>query len=205
LIVAVVALSLGSIGWALLARTLAPLSGLLLLLPACGFFFLVDSRMLNNWRSQLFDLWVRKDIDFRAFSDAMSAVPRLPKDTVHSMLDTLPKAADLIVEQRISPVTRGAAAAAVLGTYACESDKIVWKTVAAAIVTGSLVVAAGCRTWRPLFACFSLVFLLPLGWWLRRRRIKELKDGTFAARAKPGFSDESYEKVVQSLPFHPIQ
>ena len=37
----------GSIGWAAVTGTFSPLSGLLLLLPACGVFFFLDAKLLT--------------------------------------------------------------------------------------------------------------------------------------------------------------
>src|ERR1035438_3425703 len=67
LIVTVSALIVGSIGWAAVTRTFSPLIGLVLLFPICGFFFVLDGKLLNGWRSRLFEAWIKKDIDFRAF------------------------------------------------------------------------------------------------------------------------------------------
>ncbi len=111
LVVAVVVLTLGSLGWAAVTWTFLPLSGLLLLLPLCGRFFFLDAKLLNDWRSQLLDAWVKNDIEFRGFCDAVSAIPTLPKNTIQSMLATLPSAGDLAAEQRISSSTREATAA----------------------------------------------------------------------------------------------
>ena len=96
LVVAVVVLTLASIGGAAVTWTFSPLTGLLLIFPAYGVFFFLDAKLVNDWRSQLFDACLRKDIEFRDFCDAVSAIPTLPKDTLHSMLATLPAPGDLI-------------------------------------------------------------------------------------------------------------
>jgi hypothetical protein len=48
LVVAVVVLTITSISWAAVTWTLSVLSGLLLLLPLCGGFFIIDGKLLND-------------------------------------------------------------------------------------------------------------------------------------------------------------
>jgi len=200
LIVIVVTLTLASIIAAAVARRFFPLAGLLLLLPACGFFFVLDAKLLGNWQSHLLEAWVRKDVDFRALCEALNAVPKLPKETLRSMLATLPSAGDLPAEQRISSNTREAVAAAVTDIQARQSDTVALKAAAAAIVSMSVIVAMALGTWEPLLGNLA-VFLLPiLRVWLNRKRIGQVKKRTLAARAKPDFSNEKYGQLVKSLP-----
>jgi len=106
LVVSVVVLTLGSMGWVAVTWTFLPLAGLLLLIPAGGLFFFLDAKLLNDWRSRLLDAWVRKEIELRGFCDAVSAIPTLPKETLQSMLATLPTVDDLPTEQPISTSIR---------------------------------------------------------------------------------------------------
>ena len=124
-VVADLVLTFGSLGWAAVTWTFSPLAWLLLLFPAWGLFFLLDAKLVNDWRSRLLDAWVKKEIEFRAFCDAVNAIPTLRKDTLHSMLATLPTEAELVVEQRISSSTRDATAALTTMMHACES--IPWR------------------------------------------------------------------------------
>lgn len=199
LIVAVTALGMGFSSWAAIAWTFSPLAGLILLIPACGFFFYLDGKLLDNWRCRLVDAWAKKDIDFRSFQDAINAIPKLPKNTVRSMLATLPVAEDLIAEQGISSSTREAVAAAVTGMCAHQSDTILWKAIAAAVLSGSVVMAVVRRTWEPLLGILAL-FLLPiLRTWLRRRRVEVLDQRMLAVRNNPGFNKEKYAELVGCL------
>ena len=124
-VVADLVLTFGSLGWAAVTWTFSPLAWLLLLFPAWGLFFLLDAKLVNDWRSRLLDAWVKKEIELGGFCDAVSAIPTLPKDTLHSMLATLPTEAELVVEQRISSSTRDATAALTTMMHACES--IPWR------------------------------------------------------------------------------
>src|ERR1700735_2793584 len=199
LIVAVVALALGSIGCAAVTRTVPPLAAILLVVPACGFFFFLDGRLLDNWRSRLIDAWIKKDIDFAVFHKAVNVVPTLPKDTLRSMLVTLPRSRDLIAEQGISSATRQGVAAAIEGIYACQSDALAVKVATSAILAVSVGIAIACRRREALLGILTLVLLPPLKVRLKRRRIEVLKQRTAAARARPDFSDDKYRELVGGL------
>jgi hypothetical protein len=197
--VAVVVVSLGSLAWAAVIRTFPPLAALLLLLPLCGLFFFLDGKLLDEWRSHLLEAWVKKDIDFRAFSNAVNALPGLPKDTLGSMLATLPSASDLVEEQRVTSSTREGIAAAVTGVHAFQSDAVGLKVAAAAIVSFAAIVALGSRASEPLLGGLA-AFLLPIvGEWLKSRRIRAVKSRTLAARTKPDFNREKYEELIAFL------
>src|SRR5262249_62191118 len=90
---------LGLLGWAGFSWMLWSLAWLLLLFPAWGLFFLGDAKLVNDWRSRLFDAWVKKEIEFRAFCDAVNAIPTLPRETLQTMLATLPSAGGLPPQQ----------------------------------------------------------------------------------------------------------
>ena len=204
LVVTVVTLSLISIVWAAVTRTPSPLSGLLLLLPACGFFFYLDGKLLQDWRSSLMQAWVKKDIDFNALQEAVNAVPMIPKNTLRGMLATLPSAHDLTSEQKVSSSTREAVAAAVAGIHACQSDVIALKTAAAAIVSALVIIAAAFRAWQPMLSGVALILLPILRKWLKKRRIAAMKQRTLAAQVKPDFSREKYGEFAERLQWHPI-
>ena len=101
LIVAVTFVGLGSILWAGIAWSWLPLAGIFLLVPFCGLYLFVDGKLLNQWRHELFAHWEKGELDFRALYDAVTAISTLPKNTVESMLETLPSAGDLVTEQSI--------------------------------------------------------------------------------------------------------
>ena len=204
LVVAVVVLTLASIGWAAVTWTFSPLAGLLLLLPTCGLFFFLDAKLLNDWRAQLLDGWVRKEIEFWAFCDAVSAIPMLPKDTLHSMLTTLPSAGDLLAEQGSSSSTREAAAALRTTMHACESDAMALKATAFAIATGSLITAAIFWMWQPTLGIIAIGLLPVLRKYMRNRRLGTLRDRTATATAKSDFDNEKYMELAAYLSWEPI-
>ena len=202
LVVAVVVLTLAFIGWAAVTGTFSPLVGLLLLLPAYGVFFFLDAKLLNDWRSQLFDAWLRKDIEFRDFCEAASAIPMLPKDTLQRMLTTLPLTGDLPAEQRIFSSTREATAALATAMHIRESDIMTLKATAFAIATGSLIIAVILWMWQPILGIMVLALFPFMRKRLRSRRSRALEKRTVAARAKPEFSNARYDELVANLPWH---
>ena len=204
LAVAVVVLTLASMGWAAVTWTFSPLAGLLLLLPACGLFFFLDAKLLNDWRAQLLDGWAKKEIELRAFCDAVSAIQTLPKDTLHSMLGSLPSAGDLPAEQRISSSTREATAALTITMHACESDAMALKVTGFVIATSLLIIAVILWMWQPILVITVLALFPLLGKWLRRRRLRALGERTAATRAMPDFSNVTYRELVAKLPWRSI-
>jgi hypothetical protein len=204
LVVAVVVLTLAFIGWAAVSRTFSPLAGLLLLLPLCGLFFFLDAKLLNDWRSQLFDAWLRKDIEFRDFCEAASAIPMLPKDTLQRMLTTLPLTGDLPAEQRIFSSTREATAALATAMHNRESDVMALKATGFAIATGSPITAMALWMWQPILGITVLALFPFMRKWLRHRRLRALRERTAAARAKPAFSNAKCGELIANLPWDPI-
>jgi hypothetical protein len=200
LVVMVVVLTLGSIGWAAVAWSVSPLATLLLLLPLCGLFFFLDAKILNDWRSQLLDAWIKKDIEFCGFCDAASAIPTLPKDTLQSMLATLPSAGDLPAEQRIASSTREAVAALTTTMHACQSDALALKASGFAIATGSLVMTVILWMWQPLLASVAVPSLPLLRKGLTWRRLGILRQQTFTTQRQPDFDHKKYAELVASLP-----
>src|SRR5215470_11285497 len=120
-VVADLVLTFGSMGWAAVTWTFSPLACLLLLFPAWGLFFLLDAKLVNDWRSRLLDAWVKKEIELRGFCDAVSAIPTLPKETLQSMLATLPSVGDLPTEQQTPSSIREATAALTTRMHAGQS------------------------------------------------------------------------------------
>jgi hypothetical protein len=204
LVVAVVVLTLGSMGWAAVTWTFSPLACLLLLFPAWGLFFFLEAKLLSDWRSRLLDAWVKKDIELRGFGDAVSAIPTLPKETLQIMLATLPSAGDLRTEQRISSSLREATAALTTAMHACEADAMALKATAFAIATVSLITAGILWMWQPILGITVLALFPFMRKRLRRRRLRALEERTVTARAKPDFSNATYRELVANLPWRPI-
>jgi hypothetical protein len=109
----------------------------------------------NDWRVQLFQSWIKKEIDFSSFCDAVTAIPILPEDTLQGMLATLPVTSG-ILEQAISANTRRAIATSIEVTYINQSDAVTGLTIA----VGALVFAISLSIWQPLLI-ISVITVFP--------------------------------------------
>ena len=89
LVVAVAALVLGSVAWALAAGRAWPLAGLLLLLPSCLAFVLNDRRLVRGWRHEILGLARDGGLDLNAFLSVIPEIRTLPGRTLRGMLDVL--------------------------------------------------------------------------------------------------------------------
>lgn len=196
LIVAVVLTSLASIGWSIAIGSLSPLLGLLLLLPICGLFFFFDAYLLNQWRSQLLQYWVKKEIDFCSFCNAVNAISILPKNTLLGMLESLPVAGDIIAEQAISSSTREAIAANIIVDHANQSDVIVFKVAGFGIVVGSLILAIILQSWKPLLGMTAVLLLPLLKGRVKQWRLKKSLERLLSAQRQPDFNQKKYAQFV---------
>ena len=204
LIVAVTIVGLGSIFWAGIAWSWLPLVGIFLLVPFCGLYLFIDGKLLNRWQHELFAHWERGELDFRALCDAVTAISTLPKNTVESMLETLPSAGDLVTEQSISSSTRKAIAAVVTTIHACRSDGIAFKAVGYTITGSVLIVAAALWMWQPLLGILSVSLVLLLRKWLKTRRLKGIRERIITAQQEPDFHLEKFLEIVSKIYWTPI-
>ncbi|TFG37660.1 MAG: hypothetical protein E4H46_01340 [Desulfobacterales bacterium] len=204
LVIAVVLVSLVSIIWSLIAWAWSPLACCFSLIPVCGFYFSFDNRLLNHWQSRLLDSWSNREIDFHAFSSAVSAISTLPEGTVQGMLATLPQAGDLLAEQKVSPSTRQAVAALFTTKYACRSDMLALKTVASTIVAVSVIVSIGYRMWQPLLGMMAVI-VIPLAQnRMKAWRFKKMKEKIAKVSRQPDFNKEKYLEYVDDLSWAPL-
>lgn len=192
LVVAVVLTSLASMGWALVSWSLSPLSGLFLIFPICGLFFFIDAKLLNEWRDQLFQSWVKKDIDFCGLCDAVNAISILPKDTLQGMLAILPVAGNISAEQAFSSSTREAIAASIEMNYVNQTDAMAFKVTGFAVVVGALILTIAIHIWQPHLMVVFVTLLPFLQSRTKQWRLKISKERVLSARKQPDFNQEIY-------------
>lgn len=204
LVVTVALVFICSIGGAAVVHALWPLTGFLILIPICGFYFFLDSKLLNDWRSQIMESWVKGDLVFRYFYDAINAVPTLPKETLQGMLLTLPKAITVKSKADLTVSTREAAAVAVSAIFSCRSDALAYKAVGHTILTSSVIAASGLGMWMPLF---GVLVVVPIPVLLKRARIIRLRNTRVkiqSALEQPDFDHRKYQELVEHLGWSPI-
>jgi len=204
LIITVTFVGLGSILWAGIAWSWLPLAGIFLLVPFCGLYLFIDEKLLNRWQHELFAHWEMGELDFRALYNAVTAISTLPKNTVESMLETLPIAGDLVAEQSISSSTRKAIAAVVTTIHKYRSDHIAFKAAGYTITGGVLIIATALWMWQPLLGLFTVSLVLLLRKWLKTRRIKGVRERIINAQQKPDFDLEKFLKIVSKIHWTPI-
>ena len=204
LVITVAVVFICSISWAIVAQALWPLTGFLVLIPICGFYFFLDGKLLNDWRSQIMESWVKGDLIFRYFYDAINAVPMLPKETLQSMLLTLPKATNIKSKADFATSTREAAAVAVSAIFSCRSDALAYKAVGHTILTSSVIAASSSGMWTPLVGILAVV---PIPVLLKRVRIIQLRNTRVkiqSALEQPDFDQQKYQKLVEHFDWSPI-
>jgi hypothetical protein len=167
----------------------------LLLVPACGLFFCADATLLNEWRSDVLQPWVARELDLVAWSQAIRANPVLPRETTGAMLATLPMAGDLVAEQKILTPTRQAIAASSLAFHRSKSDALLLNAIASAVIVGVLLATLWMRAWTPLLGLAVLVVLPAVRAWTTRRWQKRCETEVAACRTHPGFNEEDYGRI----------
>lgn len=199
LITLVVIVGLCSIGSAIVTWTLLPLAGLLLIFPVSGFFLFLDSVQLNQWRSQLFIPWVKKELDFWAFCDAMRVNPHLPKSTLQGMIGTLPSSRDWAMEQAASGKTREAVVWVVNVINTNRISAALVKTAATGLVTVSILFAVILGSWYPIML-ITLIVPLQLLLMLRKRwQLRKLRGLMDMARQDQEFNDEVFVDLIEHI------
>lgn len=190
-VIAVVLIPVASGVGALVAGSWLPLLGLLVLVPVCILFLLLDVWVVQQWQRFLFARWQEGRIKLDVFSHALDAMPQLPKHTVRAMLNTLPtQALDARIHQP-STTTREALVATVEVISRYEVARQAWilggVVVALVSITGAVVLMA----WWPL-AGLLVSAMLPLCWrWYQQRGRQQLK-----ARLLPLVEESDFEPSI---------
>jgi hypothetical protein len=90
LVMAVSAVSLGSILLAVLFRQWLALTGLVLLVPLTGGFLFFDSRLVRRWRAGIVEMMGLRGLDSATFLKTISGFHHLPPNALKAMLETIP-------------------------------------------------------------------------------------------------------------------
>jgi hypothetical protein len=90
LVVAVSAVSVLSILWAVLFRQWLALTGLVLLVPLTGGFLFFDSRLVRRWRGGIVEMARLRSLDRATFLKTISGFRHLPPNALKAMLSTIP-------------------------------------------------------------------------------------------------------------------
>jgi hypothetical protein len=183
---------------------LVTLAALALLLPVCGIYFFLDNRLLNGWRSKLFESWVKGELDFEVLRQTVAGLTMLPKDTLQSMLATLPSAGGILVEQGVSASTREAIASLFMNINACRSDLIAIKVAGYTVAAGALIAAIVFWKWQPILG-LAVIALVPITRnLLCHLRLRSARKKILTIKQHPDFNTEKYEEIVAAMDWTPI-
>jgi hypothetical protein len=177
------------------------LLGLLFLIPACGGFFFVDSRLLQQWRVEVFASWVKRDLDFFALRNAIRAIPSLPKETLDGMLLTLPQVRTLIEEQDMSAATRAAVACAAQAFYRQSSQSMLVCAGASATAVSSIVAAVSLHQWALLVGLGTVGIAPAARAVIRFRTVAKCREAVNNFRSSVEFNESDYARLLAGLPW----
>jgi hypothetical protein len=203
LIVAVVLVFLGSIVFAIAIPSIKPLAALVLILPICGTFFLLDSRLVARWRFELLDSWKKRDIDLVNFCSTITSIPTLPEGTIAGMLATLPVENDVGEERGISAGTRVAVGDALTTIHACRTDRIAFKLMVVGAISVGAILAAGASTWWPLLFSMGLLPTVMGFRLVRKYRLRQLAI-RLSRNQRSDFQLEIFLAQIDRLNWEPI-
>ncbi len=199
-IVTVVAVALTCITWAVIARAPRALLALSALIPACGVYCLADARLLQRWRSDLFEPWTNRELDLSALRSTLRVHPALPAGILEGMLGTLPLAGQIGAERAVSGPTRAAVAAAIQSAHRGRSDSI----LALSGWTALIVLVVCLAAWRHAPGVLAWLLLLCLspasGRLLRRRGDRKDREAIGRWRSCPDFNGSDFTRLLESMP-----
>lgn len=188
-----------TIAYALVARQLSALLLLLLLVPFCGTFLLIDGVTLRGWRHRLLAAWMLGELDFVAFFSAMRALPWLPQQTLEGMLATLPDAGELTYEQTLRPATRRAIAAASESVRQDEFDVLMLKVIASLVIAVVAVAWVRTQSWVSISG-LALLLILPVARIILKRRNRNQREAVMTScPQEAGFSDVDFQRIRLTL------
>jgi len=99
LVVAVSAVSVLSVLFAVFFRQWLPLAGLIILVPLTGAYLILDSRLLHLWRAGIVEMQRLRGLDVTAFSKTISGFRHVPPNSLDAMISTLPASPELTRQQ----------------------------------------------------------------------------------------------------------
>lgn len=199
LVVMIICAGLGSVIWAGVSWSASPLAGLLLVVALCGLCLLFDFKLLKKWRQDLLEAWIGGELDFKAFCEAINTIPTLPKDSVQSMLDSLPLAKDLVSEQGISSSTRTAIAAVVTSVYQDRYYHTALLVVVWALIIGVTLGTVIAGTWSMLLWGLCIVPFFLLLKWMKLRQLRRVDNKIQIAGKSPDFDFEQFTELTTDL------
>ena len=140
-----------------LLRSWTPLLAFGLLVPLAGGYLLLDGRRVSRWRTEILDLWCRRDLKLALLAKSVSAYPSVPSRTLEGMLATLPPSSP---DQKLDALAE-LEKRKLAGTSSAASRRQELRTlVAVAALTLAVALAAGAAQFRSVRMLLGSVFVV---------------------------------------------
>jgi len=179
LIISIAIVVFGSVIWAIVWKSWSPFLCIIIPIPLCGIYLSSDLMLINKWQNILLNLWIYDELDIGLFIDTVSQVRMLPKETLQSLLKTLPEKE---LAGKASKEMKEAIKITIKIINQCQVDRIVSSTCACSIGLGFLAFALLHQRWLMLFGLALVVpvfFIGKASCYIRlvilRRKIMQLK------------------------------
>jgi hypothetical protein len=124
-----------------------PLTGLILLVPACQAFFWFDARLVANWRRRVLAWWSEEQLALGLARETLSNVPGLPRTTLAAMLATLPSQAAFGSQNKLSQPVKEAFGYAMNALEAQTSVRMLKGTLMTLVAGATLLTLGFTRSW----------------------------------------------------------
>jgi hypothetical protein len=175
LIIGVVVVALSSLILAFIQFSFRPLWGLVLLVPLCGVFLYLDSRIVNLWQERILQMWVQGDLDLTIFYNSMSTIRMFPHRMFQGMLKTLLINNQSIDSRNLNQEVKKSLVHTIQTISRCQNNKIVFFSLAYTFALISMAMAEMLKSWLPLFGLLLVPLLLGMNNWSNSLKLRHLR------------------------------
>jgi hypothetical protein len=178
--------------WAGVTWSGLPLLGLLLLLPLCGGFLLLDCCLVDRWRERVLRMWTEEDLDLEIFARSIASIRMLPPGTLGAMLATLPTGDH-------TPAMKHAVAVTLTAIHRGESDRTSFGILAYAAGATAVAAAVLSGSWMPLAGVLLVVPLFAMARVVRAARWRGWHRALVAVQREQGLEPANFVEVSAKL------
>ncbi|HGJ65911.1 TPA: hypothetical protein ENS27_11055 [bacterium] len=179
LIIGIAIVVFGSVIWAIVWKSWSPFLCLIIPISLCGIYLSSDLMLIYKWQNIVLNLWIYDELDIGLFIDTVSQVRMLPKETLQSLLKTLPERE---LAGKVPKEIKESIKMTIKIINQCQVDRIVFSTCAYSMGLGFLAFALLHQRWLMLFGSILVVpvfFIGKASCYIRlvilRRKIKQLR------------------------------
>lgn len=192
LVVLLVLVAVVCVVWAAIAWSGLPLLGLLMVLPLCGGFLVLDCYLVNRWRERVLRMWTEEELDLENFAQCIAAIRMLPLGTLRAMLATLPTGDH-------APAMKHALAVTLTVIHRGESDRTSFGILAYTTAAAAVAVAVLSWSWIPLVSVLLVVPLFAVARVVRAARWRSWQRALAALQREQGLEPANFVEVSAQL------